>query len=63
MTEWISTGAATRLANLGITEQTFRLKFRECIRWKLTPGGHIRWSREDVEAIAQNGGPGLRSAS
>ena len=54
MNQWISTGQANKLVNIGICDRTFREKFRECLRWKLTPGGHIRWSREDVESVAVN---------
>lgn len=50
--EWIPTGKANRILNIGIGDDTFREKFRDCIRWKMTPGGQFRWSREDVEAVA-----------
>ena len=52
MDEWISTGDANRLLNGGICGKTFRDKFRDCIPWKLTPGGHIRWLKSAVEDIA-----------
>lgn len=60
---WISTGKANRIMDLGICDATFRDKFRGSIRWKLTPGGQYRWSREDVEAVARMGEEPERLAS
>lgn len=54
LSTWISTGDALRLLNLGICVETFRTKFRDCIPWKRTPGGHIRWHEPTVRAIANN---------
>ena len=50
--DWISTGKANRLLNAGIGDTTFKEKFRDCIPWRLTPGGHYRWLRAAVEEIA-----------
>lgn len=53
--DWISTGKANRLLNIGITDLTFRLKFRECLRFRMTPGGQFRWFKPDVAALAASG--------
>ncbi len=53
MDAWISTGAALKLMNLGICATTFREKFRDCLPWKLTPGGHIRWNRAAIQELAE----------
>lgn len=50
--DWISTAHANRLLAIGICNRTFREKFIEVIAWKRTPGGHLRWSRIEVEVIA-----------
>lgn len=50
--EWVSTSQANRILSIGICDRTFREKFRESIRWVLTPGGHIRWSQEDLRVLA-----------
>ena len=52
--DWISTGDATRLLNAGIGTKTFRLKFRDCIPWKLTPGGHYRWLRSAIDTLVNH---------
>ena len=48
---WIATGKANRILDLGICDDTFRDKFRDCIPWKLTPGGQMRWLRSAVEEL------------
>lgn len=50
--DWVSTSRANRILNCGICDDTFREKFRESIRWKLTPGGQYRWNRKDLEELA-----------
>jgi hypothetical protein len=49
---WITTHEANLIMDVGICDATFRLKFRDCIRWKLTPGGHYRWLKVEVQEIA-----------
>lgn len=49
---WISTGTAMRIMDLGISPETFRTKFRDWIPWKLTPGGHLRWMEQVVRKVA-----------
>ncbi len=49
---WISTGEANRIFNGGISDNTFRDKFRGCITNRLTRGGQHRWLRAEVEKIA-----------
>lgn len=60
---WISTGKANRIMDLGICDRTFREKFKDSIRWKFTPGGQYRWSREDVETVKRMGDEPDRMAS
>jgi len=50
--EWISTGKANRIFDGGIDDRTFRDKFRDALRTKLTPGGQFRWLRTEVEQLA-----------
>lgn len=50
--EWISTGDANRILNCGVCPRTFRDKFRDCIPWKVTPGGQYRWLKSAVEELA-----------
>ena len=55
-THWLSLGAASRV--LGINQATLRSWADQGrIRAYRTPGGHRRFSREDVEAITQSAGP------
>jgi hypothetical protein len=49
---WISTGKANQILDSGFNGQTFRTTLRDAIPWKRTPGGHFRWLRSAVEALA-----------
>lgn len=49
--QWISTAQANQILNIGICDDTFRQKFKGCVRWIMTPGKQYRWNREDVETI------------
>ena len=52
MSEWISTGEACRMLGFYLSAPTFRDKYRGIIPYVLTPGGHYRWHRASLEAIA-----------
>jgi hypothetical protein len=49
---WITTREANEILDGGISDQTFRIKFRDHIPWKLTPGGKLRWLRSAVQELA-----------
>lgn len=51
--DWISTGRANQILNIGICDDTFRDKFKDSIPWMLTPGGKVRWNRQAVLELAQ----------
>jgi len=50
--DWIPTSEANDIFDGGISDQTFRLKFRDYLPWKLTPGGKLRWLRSAVQELA-----------
>ena len=52
MTDWINTKTANEIMDSGVTDRTFRDKFKDIIRTKKTPGGHLRWDKESVKAAA-----------
>ena len=49
---WVRTGEANRILGVGITEKTFRDKFRDILPWHWTKGGRMEWLKEAVEALA-----------
>lgn len=58
MTEnWVSTGDAMRMLNLGIHVKTFREKFRDFIPCRKTPGGHLRWNAAAILALVDKEKP------
>jgi hypothetical protein len=49
MTTWISTSEANELSDSCVCDKVFRIKFRDVIHTKATPGGGcLKWDRDAV---------------